>query len=87
MKHCDTKITVRKPVHGIPSPCYDGLWSDLKGSAPIYHKFWFCVDDLICYVGGTGKKYCVDRPLVPLMWLVQVGTNLIQFEVIALEEA
>jgi hypothetical protein len=39
MKHCDTKIIARKPVHGIHSPCYDGLWFDLKRSAPIYHKF------------------------------------------------
>ncbi len=65
MKHCDTKIIARKIVCGILSPCYDGLWFDLKGSAPIYHKFWFCVDDLIRCVGGTRKKYCVDRPFVP----------------------
>jgi len=32
-------------------------------------------------------KYCVDRPLVSSTWLVQVGTDLTQFEVIALEEA
>jgi hypothetical protein len=69
MKHCDAGIIARKTIHGIPSPFYDGLWFDLKGSAPIHHKFWFCVDDLIC-VGGTGRKYYVNRPLVPSMWLV-----------------
>jgi hypothetical protein len=31
MKHCDTKIIVRKIVRGIFSPSYDGLWFDLKG--------------------------------------------------------
>ncbi len=77
------KITVR----GIPNPCYNGLWYDLKGFVPICHKFWFCVFDFIHCVGGTGKKYGVDRPLVPSMWLLQVGTDLIQFEVPSLEEA
>jgi hypothetical protein len=33
MKHYDTKIIARKIVHGILNPCYDGLWSDLKGYA------------------------------------------------------
>ncbi len=87
MKHCDTIFIAKKMVHGIPNPCYDGLWSDLKGFAPIHHKFWFCANDLIHCVGGIGRKYCVDRPLVPSTWLVQVGTNLIQFEVTTLEEA
>jgi len=35
-------------------------------------------------VGGIGRKYCVNRPLVPSTWPMQVGT--IQFEVIVLEE-
>ncbi len=76
-----------KKIHGIPSPCYDGLWYDLKGSAPIRHKFWFCADDLTHCVGRTIRKYYVDRPLVPSTWLVQVRTDLIQFAVTALEEA
>jgi hypothetical protein len=28
MKHCNTIIIARKVVHGIPSPCYNGLWSN-----------------------------------------------------------
>ncbi len=87
MKHCDVRIIIRKIIHGIPNPCYDGLWCDLKGSTPICHKFWFSVDDLIRYVGRTGRNYCVDRPLVPSTWPVQIGTNLTQFEVTVLEEA
>jgi hypothetical protein len=39
---------------------------------------------MIHCVRGTRKKYYVDKPLVPSMWLVQVGTDLIQFEVIVL---
>jgi hypothetical protein len=87
MKHCDTIIIARKIVRGIYSPSYDGLWSDLKGSAPIRHKLWVCVNDLTHYVGGIGRKYCIDRPFVPSTWPVQVGTDLTQFEVTTLEKA
>ncbi len=67
MKHCDAVIIARRIVHGISSPCYDGLWFDLKGFAPIYYKLWFCADDLTQCVERTGRKYRVDRPLVPSM--------------------
>jgi hypothetical protein len=86
MKHCNTKIIARKIVHGIHIPCYDGLWSYLKGFAPIHHKFWFCAYDLTCYVGRTGRKYCVDRPFVPSTWPMRVRTDLTQFEVTTLKE-
>jgi hypothetical protein len=76
MKHCDTKIIAKRTIRGIPNPCYDCLWSDLKGSTLIHHKFWFCVDDLTYFVGRTKRKYCVDTPLVTSTWLVQVGTDL-----------
>ncbi len=87
MKHCDAIIIAKKIVCGIPSPYYDGLWSNLKRFAPICHKFQFFVDDLIQCARGIGRKYCVDRPLVPSMWPVQIETDLTQFEVTTLEEA
>jgi hypothetical protein len=87
MKHCDARIIAKKTICGIFNPCYDGLWFDLKRFASICHKFWFCANDLIHCVGGTGRKYCVDRPLVPSTWPMQVGTNLTQFEMTTLEEA
>jgi len=59
----------------------------LKGSTLIRHNFWFCANDLIHCVGRTRRKYYVDSPLVPSTWLVQIGIDLIQFEVTALEEA
>jgi hypothetical protein len=90
MKHFDAiiiaKKTIAKKIHAIPSPCYDGLWFHLQGSTPICHKFWFCEDDLIHYVGGIGRKYSVDRPLVPSTWPMQEGIDLTQFEVTTLEE-
>ncbi len=83
----DAIIIARKIVRGIPSPGYDGLWCDLKRSALIRHKSWFCVDDLTCCVKGTRRKYCFDRPLVPSTWPMHIGTNLIQFDVTTLEVA
>jgi hypothetical protein len=65
MKHYDTQIITIKKIRGIPNPCYDGLWFDLKTSAPIYYKLWFCADDLIHCVGGTKRIYCVNGPFVP----------------------
>ncbi len=65
MKHCETQIITRRTTCGIPSPCYDGLQSTLKGLALICHKFWFCANDLTHCVGRTRRKYCVNRPLVP----------------------
>jgi hypothetical protein len=67
MKHYNAKSIARRIVYGILSPCYNGLWFDLKRFAPICHKFWFFVDDLIHCVGRTRKKYCFNRPLVPSM--------------------
>jgi hypothetical protein len=37
-------------------------------------------------VGGTIKKYALDRPTLTSLWLVQEGTNLTQIEVVVLEE-
>jgi hypothetical protein len=37
-------------------------------------------------VGGTNKKYALDRLSLPSLWLLQVRTNLSQIEVVALEE-
>ncbi len=69
---------------GILAPRYDRLWCDFKGFGYIFHKFWFCADDLICCVGDIKRKYVVDWSVVPLMWLVQVGTNLTRDEVTTL---
>jgi hypothetical protein len=38
-------------------------------------------------VGRTSKKYAFNRPTLLSLWHVQEGTNLIQIEVVALEEA
>jgi hypothetical protein len=48
---------------------------------------WFCPDDLSRCVGGATRKYAIARPLVPTIWPIQEGTNLVQNEVTILKEA
>jgi hypothetical protein len=50
------------------------------------HKFWFCHDDLMRCVGGTSRKYALNRPALLSLCLVQEGTDLTQIEMVALEE-
>jgi hypothetical protein len=68
MKHYNAIIITKIAICGIPSPCYNGLWFNLKRFTPICHKFWFCANVLTHCVGRTGRKYHVDRPFVPSMW-------------------
>jgi hypothetical protein len=51
-----------------------------------HHIHWFCFDVLSHCVDGTTQKYVDARPLVPIVWLIQEGTNLTQ-KAITLEEA
>jgi len=37
-------------------------------------------------VGGIAQKFVVAKPLVPIVWPIQEGTNLTQKEVTTLEE-
>jgi len=34
--------------------------------------------------GGTSRKYALDKPTLPSLWHVQVGTDLTQIEVVLL---
>ena len=49
------------------------------------YEFWFCHDDIKRCVTGN-KKYVLDWPVVPNIWLVKIGTNLSRHEVLALED-
>jgi hypothetical protein len=73
MKHCNAVIITKITNCGIPSPCYNGLWFNLKRSTPICHKFWFCANVLTHCVGRTRRKYHVNKPFVPSTWPMQGG--------------
>jgi len=38
-------------------------------------------------VGGISRKYALNRPTLPSLWLVQERIDFTQIEVVALEEA
>jgi hypothetical protein len=84
---CEAKIISKTSIYGIPTACRDGLWCVAKGSPIVRHKVWFYADDLIWCVGFHSRKYAVDRPIIPSIWLVQLATMFMQDEVTSLEEA
>ncbi len=47
----------------------------------------FFHDHLMRCVGGTSRKYELNRPALPSLWHVQEGRNFTQIEVVALEGA
>jgi hypothetical protein len=83
---CKAKINFYKSVNGIHAPCYSGFWVQFHIRSLEYHIHWFWPNDLNHYVNGTTQKYAVARPLVPNVWLIRKGIDLIQKEAITLEE-
>ncbi len=87
IKHYYKCIIISKQIdRGIPALCYVGYWYTTKRVSIELHKFWFCHDDLMRCVGGTNMKWTFDRLALPSLWHVQLGINLTQIEVVALEE-
>jgi hypothetical protein len=56
------RIISKQTNHGIPTLCYVGYWYATQGVSIELHKHWFCHDDLMHCVGGTSKKYALNRP-------------------------
>jgi hypothetical protein len=77
-----------KTTIGIHVLCYDG-WLDQASKVVFTSLTNFgnnCCKNLNHCVEGLGRKHVVDRPLVLVVWLVQEGTNLTQYEVTTMEE-
>jgi hypothetical protein len=51
-----------------------------------HHKHWLCPNDLNHCVHGITQKYVVARPLVPIVWPIQEGIDLIEKEATTLKE-
>ena len=56
-------------------------------------QFFFCVDDIERCVKGSRRKWVIpysatlERPLVPTVWPIKIGTNLNRSKIITLENA
>lgn len=80
------KIITKLTSIGVFAPSCFGLFSQFLGAPFNLHKFWFCVDEMNCYMGGTKRRYVGDIPIIPLIWHVQEGINISHNKVKALKE-
>lgn len=53
----------------------------------VEYVFWFYHDDIKRCISGNKKKYALDWPMVPNMWLVKIGTNVLREEVLLKKDA
>ena len=91
---CSTGITKKKCIARIvqdgkstAAPTYTGMMDSYKKNKLERMQFFFCNDDIERCVKGTRRKLVKSRPDVPKVWLVKMGTNLTQKEILALEGA
>ena len=84
-KKCIAKIV--QDGKSTPAPTYTGMMDSYKKNKLERMQFFFCNDDIDRCVNGTKRKWVKSRPEVPEVWLVKMGTNLNQKEILALEKA
>ena len=89
------KCTSRIVLHGksTPAPTYSGLWRNVKFNREEHMQFIFCSDDIERCVKGSRHKWVIpysdtlEKPPIPTIWSVKIGTNLTHTEIVALENA
>jgi len=74
---CKTRINLYKSISATPVSRYLGFWVQYHNESLEHHKHWFCRDDFDRCVHGTTQKYVITRPIVPTIWPIQEGINLI----------
>ena len=89
------KCTARIVLHGksTPAPTYSGAWRNVRLNREDQMQFFFCSDDIERCIKGSRCKWIIpysdtqERPPVPTVWPVKIGTNLTRSEIVALENA
>ena len=99
-KTCWAQITVTKKkcivcivLHGksTPASTYSRLWRNVRFNCEEQMQFFFCSDDIERCIKGSRRKWVIpysnthERPPIPTIWLVKIGTNLTCSEIVALE--
>ena len=84
MKKCVARIV--QDNKSTAAPTYTGMMRNYKKTM-VQMQFFFCNNDIERCVKGTIRKWVQSKPPVPQIWPVQLGTNLTQQEVLALEHA
>ena len=89
------KCTARIVLHGksTPAPTYSGAWRNVRLNREEQMQFFFCSNDIERCVKGSRCKWIIpysdtqERPPVPTIWPIKIGTNLTRSEIVALENA
>ena len=89
-KKCSARIV--QNGKSTPAPTYTGVWSH-PSNAPrkLAEQFFFCADDIERCVKGSRRRWVEpfsqteERPPIPLVWPVNIGTDLTRTEIEALE--
>ena len=87
------KCTARIVLYGksTSAPTYSGVWRNVRLNCEEQMQFFFCSDDNERCVKGSRRKWIIpysdtqERPPVPTVWPVKIGTNLTRSEIVALE--
>ena len=87
------KCTVQIVLHGksTPAPTYSGLWQNVRFNREEHMQFFFCTDDIERCVKDSCHKWIIpysntlQRPPIPTIWPVKIGTNLTRSKIVALE--
>ena len=73
-----------------PAPACLGVWNYYDSTAPKVEKFFFCLDNIELCIKGCRRKWInkffadKERPPIPPMWPVKLGTNLTCLEIFKL---
>ena len=87
------KCIARIVLHGksTSAPTYSRLWRNVRLNRKEQTQFFFSSDDIERCVKGSCRKWVIpysdtlERPLVPTIWPVKIGTNLTRSKIVALE--
>ena len=82
---CTRKIA--KGKKGTPAPTSHGWNEEYESKQEVVAHFWFCPDDIARCVKGTKRRWVLDWPEVPEVWLVLSGTNLNREDTLLLQHA
>ena len=76
-----------------PSSHLSKLWRNVRLNREEYVQFFFCANDIERCVRGSHRKWVIsysntlERPPIPTIWPVKIGTNLTRSKIEALENA
>ena len=90
-KKCTARIVTNNK--SVLAPTYTGMWHHYKLQSMKRTDFVFCPDDIERCVKGPRRKWVMpfstydQKPPIPPVWPVKVGTNLTRSKIFALENA